>query len=367
MTRELSSNASADQGGLVPLVSIIIPTYNSGSLLDSTLSSCLKIKGVDVEILVIDDASTDGTPEHVRERYPSVTLYQLSKNSGSGAAGRNLGLSVAKGRYIKFLDHDDLLQPRGFKAECWEALRSDADMIVSRWGVVSIDDQGRFQNGDLRIYSPPEPSRVIEAILLGEIVPFTAATLYKSSYIQGEQWDAAAVTIDDFDWFCRMVARGGEIVKIDTISYYWRLHPFSIQGQSFSDGTLYEKSMAIRFGVYKKFEKQLEKTGQLSPSRKKLMAQAYYGFLRPFSRVDKQQCQAILDSIYGLDPEFSVDKSIEADSKVLWFVRKFGLVFFLLCYRQVGKLQRVSGGFRKPAVLLSRLLMRPAVQVLDRG
>ena len=111
-----------------PFVSIIIPTYNGGTLIEETLSSCLKIRGVSLEIIVIDDGSTDGTPERLTQRFPSIRLHPLTTNSGSGSAGRNAGLSLARGHYVKFLDHDDLIQPRGFKVECQEAMRTDADI-----------------------------------------------------------------------------------------------------------------------------------------------------------------------------------------------------------------------------------------------
>lgn len=338
-----------------PFVSIIIPSYNSGSLIDEALSACLKIKEISIEILVIDDASTDGTPEHIERSFPGVKLHRLPRNSGSGAAGRNWGLRLAKGRYIKFLDHDDLLQPRGFKAECLEALRSGADIVMSRWGVVSMRSDGLFCRRDLKLMTPPEPSRLIEAILQGETVPFTAAALYKRSLIGDEKWDARAATIDDFDWFCRMALKAGTVARVDAISYYWRRHASSIQGRSVGDGTLFEKWMLIRYFVYQKLEHQLSVAGLLGPVRRRLLARTYYGFLRYFARIDPGESRQLLHHIYQLDPEFTVDSSCEPGAKARRLIQLFGLPFFLRCYGLLGR----SGARSQSGKMLAIDQLRP--------
>ena len=84
-----------------PKVSIIIPTYNGGDWLLDTIQSCL-IQNVSKEVIVVDDASTDGTPQRVASHFPSVVLIQLSENSGSGSFGRNTGLETANGQYETF-------------------------------------------------------------------------------------------------------------------------------------------------------------------------------------------------------------------------------------------------------------------------
>jgi glycosyltransferase involved in cell wall biosynthesis len=321
-----------------PFVSIIIPTFNGGSKLEGTLASCLKIKNVPIEILLIDDCSTDGTPDRILRKFPAVKLHRLRSNSGSGAHGRNVGLAMAQGRYVKFLDHDDLIQPRGFQAECREALQTDADIVMSRWGVASVDEKGRFRRSDLRLFTPPEPSRLIEAILLGESTPYTAAALYKRSLVRNENWDAKLAMIDDFDWFSRIAIKGGTITRIDSISYFWRLHSNSTQGRSHRNATIYQDLMFTRFGVYLKLERRLKEIGQLNPLRKQLLAKRYYESLRCFARFNHKSCDQILDRIYELDPHFVVDATCEPEAWALWLIRRIGLLAFLRCYGSVRRL-----------------------------
>jgi len=329
-----------------PFVSIIIPTFNGGSKLEGTLASCLKIKAIALEILLIDDCSTDGTPDRMMRKFPSVKLHRLPSNSGSGSHGRNVGLAMAQGRYVKFLDHDDLIQPRGFKAECQEALQTNADIVMSRWGVASVDEKGRFRKTDLRLFSPPEPSRLIEAILLGESTPYTAAALYKRSTICAEHWDAQLAMIDDFDWFCRMAIKGGTITRIESISYFWRLHSNSTQGRSHRNATIYQDLMFTRFGVYSKLERQLAELGRLNPLRKQLLAKRYYESLRCFARFNPKRCDQILNRIYDLDPHFVVDATCEPEAWALRLIRRIGLPAFLRCYGSVRRLGDVANPFR---------------------
>ncbi len=90
-----------------PLVSIIIPTYNYAGYLPGAIQSCLDQSYKSLEIIVVDDGSTDNTKE-IAEHYGKNILYIHQENSGVSSA-RNRGLEVAKGDFIAFLDADDYL------------------------------------------------------------------------------------------------------------------------------------------------------------------------------------------------------------------------------------------------------------------
>jgi glycosyltransferase involved in cell wall biosynthesis len=90
--------------------SVIIPTYNRKDFLGTAIDSVLNQTYSDFEIIVVDDASTDGTADWLRSAYPSVRLLELSQNSGCAKA-RNEAVKVAKGEYLAFLDSDDTWLP----------------------------------------------------------------------------------------------------------------------------------------------------------------------------------------------------------------------------------------------------------------
>jgi len=99
-----------------PLVSIIIPAYNSAESIGDTLESVMTQGYGYTEAVVVDDGSVDGT-EKVVERFANTgkVAYHRQGNSGPGAA-RNLGIRVSKGEYVAFLDADDSLTPGSIEA-----------------------------------------------------------------------------------------------------------------------------------------------------------------------------------------------------------------------------------------------------------
>jgi glycosyltransferase involved in cell wall biosynthesis len=89
-------------------VSIIIPTFNRLQYLPVALSSVFAQPGVQVECIVVDDCSDDGTVAYIRERYKDEPLVVIEKPRRSGPqASRNLGMAVARGEFVTFLDSDD--------------------------------------------------------------------------------------------------------------------------------------------------------------------------------------------------------------------------------------------------------------------
>jgi glycosyltransferase involved in cell wall biosynthesis len=94
----------------MPLFSVIIPTYNRADLIGQTLDSVLANGLLDIEIIVVDDGSTDGTVSLIDRRYGTQVRVLQQANKGPGAA-RNLGLKSARGDYAAFLDSDDLWFP----------------------------------------------------------------------------------------------------------------------------------------------------------------------------------------------------------------------------------------------------------------
>ena len=95
------------------LVSIIIPTFNSEKFIAETIQSIQAQTYTNWEVIIVDDGSSDKTVSIVSKMAqldPRIHLFQLEKNSGAGIA-RNLALNKANGRYIAFLDSDDLWKP----------------------------------------------------------------------------------------------------------------------------------------------------------------------------------------------------------------------------------------------------------------
>src|SRR5438105_1920243 len=94
-----------------PVVSVVLPTYNLAQLLPRAMQSVLDQSFRELELIVVDDGSTDATVDVVQAfQDPRVRLVRLPENRGVGPA-RNAGIAVARAPYIAFQDHDDLWLP----------------------------------------------------------------------------------------------------------------------------------------------------------------------------------------------------------------------------------------------------------------
>ena len=96
-------------------LSVIIVTYNSADLIGPCLDSVLDPSGVPLEVFVVDNASTDGTADSIRQRFPGVTLVENGTNRGFGAANNQV-LPQCGGRHLLFLNPDTLVRPGALSA-----------------------------------------------------------------------------------------------------------------------------------------------------------------------------------------------------------------------------------------------------------
>ncbi|MDE6735642.1 MAG: glycosyltransferase [Desulfovibrio sp.] len=133
-----------------PLVSIIIPVYNAEKYLADSLKSALGQSVADIEVIAVDDGSTDASLEILRSfaaRDPRLKVLVNEKNRGQ-AATRNRGLNASTGRWFAFLDNDDQLTPDFCEVLLAEAEKSGADIIKGRARIIEPD--GRVEDTSLQ-------------------------------------------------------------------------------------------------------------------------------------------------------------------------------------------------------------------------
>jgi len=151
---------TSNRNALTPLVSVIVPTRNRPKLLGRALNSVFNQTHPNLEIIVVDDASTDGTKDFVTGlANPAVRYIRHDTNRG-GSAARNTGIRAATGDYIAFLDDDDEWEPDKTEAQLKMLQNHDVVLCTSnehRFGMarfngrteVTLDDlrKGRFTAG----------------------------------------------------------------------------------------------------------------------------------------------------------------------------------------------------------------------------
>ena len=125
-----------------PLVSIVIPTYNGSSRLLRTFDSIINQDYENIEIILVDDVSTDNTVE-VSQNFleNSGRKFSIIKRTTNGrqCASRNTGLKAANGKYVMFFDHDDLAEKNFVSVMCGEAEAKNADVVFC--GIRHYDEQ----------------------------------------------------------------------------------------------------------------------------------------------------------------------------------------------------------------------------------
>lgn len=122
-------------------LSVIVPIYNTEAFIAECLESILGQTGIDLEVIIVNDGSTDRSADVVRdykERDGRIT-YIYQPNQGLSVA-RNIGLLHAKGEYVLFVDSDDWLMPRSMRDYIEWAHKSNADVVM---GQVEVHEQDK--------------------------------------------------------------------------------------------------------------------------------------------------------------------------------------------------------------------------------
>jgi glycosyltransferase involved in cell wall biosynthesis len=121
----------------MPQLSIIVTSYNIASFISACLDTVIAQTISDIEIIVVDDGSSDGSADIVRSyaaRDPRIRLILFDKNTPGGVAtAANAGLAIATGEFIGFMDGDDLCEPTMFAKLVEAARRHDADLAMCRY------------------------------------------------------------------------------------------------------------------------------------------------------------------------------------------------------------------------------------------
>src|SRR5262245_33388702 len=136
-----------------PLVSVVIPSHNRRRLLERTLRSVLAQAAGDLEVVVVDDGSTDGTRD-AAGLDPRVVILRNDIPAGVGSA-RNQGIAAARGEWIAFCDDDDLWSPDKLMRQLAAADDAGAQWVYG--GDVNVDDGLRVLSGG----PPPDPDTVL--------------------------------------------------------------------------------------------------------------------------------------------------------------------------------------------------------------
>ncbi|MCR8666365.1 glycosyltransferase family 2 protein [Aestuariibaculum sp. M13] len=211
---------------LLPLVSIIIPTYNSAHLIGDTLKSVLLQDYAYWECIIIDDGSTDQTNTIVEPWLAKDTRFSFIRIDNAGAShARNVGLRKSKGAYIQFLDADDILHPEKITLQVREMQHTEADISFSLWSYFehSIEYATPFKFSEVPYSIPNTGLEMLTSFGMHHWFMPPIAWLTKRSVIeQAGLWNIHLCNNDDGEYFTRVLINCKKLICIDKVLAYYR-------------------------------------------------------------------------------------------------------------------------------------------------
>lgn len=200
---ERNTTSKASITNKEPLISVIIPTYNMEKYITDAIDSALAQTYKNVEIIVVDDGSTDFTI-NILKKYNSKIKYFYQKNKGPSAA-RNVGIKYAKGEYIAFLDSDDVWLPRKLELQV-KYFSENAFRGLIYTGYYTIDETG--ETVEIHKIEDFSKNKVLKDLFFKNVIS-TASTIMvnRECFEESGGFDENLAVAEDWDMWLRIIKR----------------------------------------------------------------------------------------------------------------------------------------------------------------
>lgn len=236
---------------MYPLVSILIPAYNSEKWIKSTIQSALNQTYSNKEIIIVDDGSTDNTLNIAKQFESDILKVIFQKNQGASAA-RNKALSISQGDFIQWLDSEDLISNDKIEKQlaAYDYSPPEKTLLSSPAGF---------------FYHRPSKAKFIANALWKDlcsldwlITKFSdrKAHIYLHAWLVSRKltelagaWNERLSLNDDGEYFCRVVADSNFVKFVDDVKCYYRIGNFSSISNRISETALKSEILAINLCV----------------------------------------------------------------------------------------------------------------------
>jgi len=205
------------------LVSVCIPCHNAAPYLEAALDSLLAQNWPNLEIIVVNDGSTDGSGV-ILNGYKARGVRVIYEIYGSAAKARNRALAEATGDLIKFFDADDLLSSNHIRLQV-ECLGGRIDAVAfSEWGRFYKDDISTFKSNPQSVWQDMEASDwLVESWADARPMMQPGMFLIPREIIDAAGgWDEDLTLIDDFEFFSRIISSSQEVLFTPDATLYYR-------------------------------------------------------------------------------------------------------------------------------------------------
>ncbi|HSH88941.1 MAG TPA: glycosyltransferase [Ramlibacter sp.] len=218
-----------------PLVSIVIPVFNGANYLATAIDSALAQTYTNVEVIVVDDGSTDGGATRELAASYGDRIHYVHKPNGGVSTALNAGIAAMKGDYFSWLSHDDIYLPGKLQRQV-EFIADNPNVQAVAAGLEVIDDNGKV-TGD---WSSKE-IRVIRngRDVMDNWVYGCSLLIHKKVFERSGGFNEQNRTVQDLEMWLKMVHEGAWITMLPDVLCQWRHHgesdSFRLRGAHFDE------------------------------------------------------------------------------------------------------------------------------------
>lgn len=227
-----------------PLVSAIVTSYNHERTVREAVKSALAQDLPDFEVVVIDDASTDGSVA-LLEPFRDEPRVRLELHVGNRGVSETFdhGLSLARGEYVAYLGSDDRWEPDHLSGALGLLAGSEAGFCYGRVAVVDGDD--RDVTGELALFDSAGEENFFDAIVRrSNFVPFISVVMRRDLARESGGFDASLAALQDYDLWIRLAARAPVLFR-DAVCGAFRWDGRNTSRRSFENSVRFREDLVI--------------------------------------------------------------------------------------------------------------------------
>jgi teichuronic acid biosynthesis glycosyltransferase TuaG len=233
----------------LPFFSVVIPTYNCAGLLERALASVFKQTDQDFEIIVVDNSSTDHTSEVLGDiDDPRLFVFKVN-NRGVIAYSRNIGIRESRGKWIAFLDSDDVWLPEKLESVHSVILENPDSVLICHDERQVIDGK----QGKILRHIPAKPEVYESLLFYGNCLSTSAVTLRKDVALStgGFSERKDFITVEDYEYWIRL-SKAGEFHFINKTLGEWHVHGKNTSGNAEIHSKAYIRVCEYHLGLWLK-------------------------------------------------------------------------------------------------------------------
>lgn len=196
------------------LISVVVPVYNPGKHFVKCLESLANQTYQNLEILLVDDGSTDGSGEICRQYAAKDDRFHFFRQENAGvSAARNRGLEAARGAYISFVDSDDYLERNAYELLLSEAKKHAVDIVCFEYFATYADHESVHTLSDQSRYGRKKRKEAMREQVTG--VPFLWTKLFSAATVRNIRFKVGLARGEDGEFACRAIHNAKSVFYSD--------------------------------------------------------------------------------------------------------------------------------------------------------